>query len=276
MPSPPHGDAESFDLVPGTDVPTPRLTGGVVHRADTDTLIDALLAELAIHARNCVRAFGDFQFAISGTPATEACLRRLMYDLGHRDFPWTRTRVWMIDEDAATEEDSRWALVRGLVLDQSGIPPEQIHRLRLTTPPDEGAREYEDELRQTLGWREKGHDRLDYALLSLSPAGGVAGFELLDEPPPENDPRLVQPVDTGAGGPVVSMTLHFLNASRMIAVMAAGADCRDAVSRIAEAVRLRRRDRTMPALYLSPLAGELRFYVDNAASPAEPPHSHHG
>jgi 6-phosphogluconolactonase/glucosamine-6-phosphate isomerase/deaminase len=261
----PHGDAESFDLVPGTDLPTPRMTGGVVHRPDTDTLIDALLAELSIHARNCVRAFGDFQFAISGTPATEACLRRLMYDLGHRDFPWTRTRVWMVDETAAHEEDSRWALIRGLVLDQSGIPPEQIHRLRLTSPPEEGVREYEEELRQTLGWREKGHDRLDYALLSLSPMGGVAGFEVLDEPPPDNDPRLVQVVD--ADEPTVSMTLQFLNAARMLAVMAAGPDRRDAVARIADAVRTRRRDRTIPALYLSPLAGELRFYLDNGACP---------
>lgn len=266
MPPPPHGDADSFDLVPGTDVTTPRLTGGVVHRPDPDTLIDALLAELAIHARNCIRAFGDFQFAVSATSQTEPCLRRLMYDLNHRDFPWNRTRVWMVDEAAGPEEDSRWALVQGLVLDQSGIPPEQLHRLRVTAPPGEGVAAYEDDLRQTLGWREKGHDRLDYVLLSLSPEGGVAGFDRLEEAPPDNDPRLVQEVEEESG-PAVSMTLQFINASRMVAVMAAGSECRDAVARIAHAVRTRRRDRTMPALYLAPLAGELRFYVDNAACP---------
>jgi 6-phosphogluconolactonase/glucosamine-6-phosphate isomerase/deaminase len=264
-------DAESFDLAPLTDAVTPRLTGGVVHRPDADTLIDALLAELSIHARNCVRAFGDFQFAISGTPQTEPYVRRLMYDLNHRDFPWPRTRVWMVDEVADDgEDDTRWARIRGLVLDQSGIPPEQLHRLVVTSPIEEGVRAYEADLRQTLGWREKGHDRLDYALLSLTSCGGVAGFESFAvDPPPDDDTRLVQEVTGVAppGSPVVSMTMSFLNASRMLAVVAAGHDCREPIARIAEAVRSRRRDRAMPALWLAPMAGELRFYLDNAACP---------
>jgi 6-phosphogluconolactonase/glucosamine-6-phosphate isomerase/deaminase len=260
-------EAEPFDLVPGTDVPTPRLTGGVVHRPDADTLIDALLADLAIHARNCIRAFGDFQFALSATAQIEPCLRRLMYDLNHRDFPWNHTRVWMVDEITAPEEDSRWATVSGLVLEQSGIPPEQIHRLSITAPPSEGVAAYESTLRETLGWREKGHDRLDYVLLSLSPSGGVAGFDRLQHPPIQDDSRLVQEVEGSEDAPAVSMTLQFINAARMVAVMASGAECRDAVARIAQAVRTRRRDHTMPVLYLDPMAGELRFYVDNAACP---------
>jgi 6-phosphogluconolactonase/glucosamine-6-phosphate isomerase/deaminase len=257
--------------VPKLEVPTPRLTGGVVHRPDPDTLIDALLAELSIHARNCVRAFGDFQFAISGTDQTEPYVRRLMYDLNHRDFPWPRTRVWMVDEVATdNEDDSRWARISGLVLNQSGIPPEQVHRLSITSPLAKGVADYEADLRQTLGWREKGHDRLDFALLSLSPNGGVAGFEsFIIEQPPDDDTRLVQEV-TGSvapNAPVASLTMSFINASRMISVVAQGQESRPAVTRIADAVRSRRRDKTIPALWLSPMAGELRFYLDNAACP---------
>ncbi len=261
------GDEQDvFEVVPTTGAQTPRLTGGVVHRGDADLLVDALLAELAIHARNCVRAFGDFQFAMSATEAVEPYVRRLMYDLNHRDFPWLRTRVWMVDEIAGEEEDSRWQRVRGLVLEQSGIPEEQVHRLSVTQPRDEGIAAYEAELRQTLGWREKGHDRLDFALLALSPGGGVAGFEVFEageEQPPEA--CLVQEVRDGPAA--VSMTMSFLNASRMIGVVASGAGVRPGVAKIAEAVRTRRRDRTVPALWLAPMAGELRFYVDDAACP---------
>jgi 6-phosphogluconolactonase/glucosamine-6-phosphate isomerase/deaminase len=263
-------EGDFFDLVPTSAVPTPRLTGGVVHRPDLDALVDALLAEVSIHARNCVRAFGDFQFAISGTEETEPALRRLMYDLNHRDFPWARTRVWMVDEVFGPEEESRWARIRGLVLDQSGIPPEQVHRLRVTTPLAEGMSAYEAELRQHLGWREKGHDRLDLALLSLSPTGGVAGYEdFTHEEPDPQDARLVEGVAVApvVGEPVVSMTMSFLNASRMVAVLASGEARREAVRRMVEAVRMRRRDRGVPALWLAPMAGELRFYVDNAACP---------
>lgn len=265
-------DHDVFDVVPRPRAPTPRLTGGVAHRADADSLVDAILAELAIHARNCVRAFGDFQFAISCTDAIEPVLRRLMYDLNHRDFPWTRTRVWMIDEvDAADEEQSRWHRIKGLVLEQSGIPAEQVHRLRVTLPRDEGVLAYEAELRQTLGWREKGHDRLDFALVSLSPRGGIAGFETVspgDTPAPEDASRLVQEVTDSEAA--VSLTLSFLNASRMIGIVASGEAVRPAVAAIAEAVRTRRRDRSLPVLWLAPMAGELRFYVDDAACPQPP------
>ncbi|HYE62678.1 MAG TPA: 6-phosphogluconolactonase [Phycisphaerales bacterium] len=278
--SPDAEQGDFYDLVPSASATLPRLTGGVVHRPDHDTLIDALLAELSIHARNCIRAFGDFQFAVSATEEVEPFLRRLMYDLNHREFPWARTRVWSVDEVLASdEEDTRAARLRGLILDQSGLPPEQFHALRLTAPVSEGIAAYEAELRQHLGWREKGHDRLDFALLTLSPTGGVAGFEWLEEAPPADDTRLVHEVNQQASAcgddgsvprrpvPCVSMSMAFLNASRMIAVIAAGESRRAAVARMAEAVRRRRRELAAPALYLSPMAGELRFYLDNAACP---------
>jgi hypothetical protein len=61
--------------------------------------------------------------------------------------------------------------------------------------------------------------------------------------------------------------MPFLNASRLISVLAAGPARREPVSRMAEAVRRRKRDLELPALYLDPMAGELRFYLDNAACP---------
>src|ERR1051325_5461724 len=145
-----------IDVVPKPEVHKPRLPGAVVVRPDVDQLVDALLADLLIHANNCVRAFGDFHLAISASEEVEPFLRRLMYDLSYRDFPWIRTRVWMVDEGAASAEDpqSRYARLRDLVLEQSGIPKEQLHRIDPASP---GALEaYEAELRQHLGWREKG------------------------------------------------------------------------------------------------------------------------
>src|SRR5262245_45788253 len=124
-------DELPIDVVPKPEVVTPRLPGAVVLRPDADQLIDALLADLLIHSRNCVRAFGDLLLAFSTTEDAAPYLRRLMYDLNYRDFPWIRTRVWMVDEAPVGPDDpqSRYARLRDLVLEQSGIPKEQLHRI---------------------------------------------------------------------------------------------------------------------------------------------------
>src|SRR5262249_6430559 len=156
------------------------------------------------------RAFGDFHLAISATEEAEPFLRRLMYDLNYRDFPWIRTRVWMVDEAAASPEDpqSRYARLRDLVLEQSGIPKEQVHRIDPSIP---GALEaYEAELRQHLGWREKGHDRLDFVLLTLDESGGVAGFQ--GDAPHGQTGRLMQEVAQANDSPRLSMSIEFINA----------------------------------------------------------------
>jgi len=243
-----------IDLVPKSAVQTPRLPGHVTLRTDPDELIDALLADLLIHARNCVRAFGDFHLAISATPEAEPYLRRLMYDLNHRDFPWLRTRVWMVDEFAKDPEqaDSRYSRLRDLVLEQSGIHKEQLHRV----DPAQPVEAYESELRQHLGWREKGHDRLDYVLLTLGESGGVAGFEV---DPVGGEGRLAQPVEGG-----VSLTMEFINASRVVAVIAGGAERREIIARLCGRGRP---ESSLPVTHLKPLAGELRWYVDSAACP---------
>src|SRR5262245_58038619 len=241
-----------INLVPKLDVQTPRLPGHVTVRPDHDHLIDALLADLLIHARNCVRAFGDFHLAISATEEAEPYLRRLMYDLNYRDFPWLRTRVWMVDEIASDPElpDSRYSRLRDLVLEQSGIPKEQLHRIDAAQPIEA----YEAELRQHLGWREKGHDRLDLVLLTLGESGGVAAFEA---EPAGGEGRLVQQVEGR-----VSLTMEFINASRVVAVIAGGAERREIVARLAGPGR---RDAALAATHLRPLAGELRWYLDNSA-----------
>jgi 6-phosphogluconolactonase/glucosamine-6-phosphate isomerase/deaminase len=57
-----------------------------------------------------------------------------------------------------------------------------------------------------------------------------------------------------------SLTMEFINAARVVAVIAGGAERRDVVSLLGG-----RRNAALPATHLKPLAGELRWYLDNAA-----------
>jgi len=173
-PSPPSREPEIIPVGPA--LAPPRLPGRVVMRDSADVAIDAMLADMYIHATNCVRAFGDFQFAVSATPESEAALMRLMYDPSFREFPWGRTRLWMVDEVDVPPEDPRHRATRltETIIACSGIPENQCHLLGFSP----GLGEYEKLLREHLGWREKGHDRLDFILLTLDEAGRLA---VLDE-----------------------------------------------------------------------------------------------
>jgi 6-phosphogluconolactonase/glucosamine-6-phosphate isomerase/deaminase len=271
--------AEPFELVPIRVARRPRLPGAVVLREQADDLIDALLAELFIHARSCVRAFGDFHLAISPSPAVEPFLRRLMYDLNYREFPWVRTRLWLVDDLAVGGEDprSRRTLLHDLLVELSGIPPEQSHAMEADA--EEGASAYEARLREHLGWREKGHDRLDFVMLALTPRGEVAGYRrgtgagggtegsggVAHEGP------LVERVEGAPGEPDrVTMSMRLINASRMVAVVAAGAEVRPVLGELERSRGSGALREELPATRLAPVGGDLRWFVDAAACEAEP------
>lgn len=236
----------------------PNLPGTVVLREAADDVLDAAAADLLIQAKNCVRAFGDFHLAVSVTPVTEPLLRRLMYDPQLRDLPWKRTHLWITDERVVgADEESRFEVLRQLVVEQSDIPAEQAHAIEPAAA--DADRRYEAALREHLAWREKGHDRLDFTLLGLAEDAAIAGLH-------PGEAVIADPARLAcrSARAVVSLTLGMMNASRFIAVLATGAERRAAISRV---VASRRGGPALAAGSLRPLAGELRWYLDHEALP---------
>lgn len=243
----------------------PRLPGGVVVRDSPDEVIDAMLADFYLHASSCVRTFGDFQLAISATPAGEQMLRRLMYDLSYRDFPWARTRLWVVDDlfVASQDERRRSRTILETIVSQSDLPSSQFHPMPASdehVSVVDAANAYAGTLREVLGWREKGHDRLDYVYLPMSRGGSLAGWRgaMCD-----GSERLVECHEDEGDEPSLSLTMPFLNAARFVAVYAVGEGLASDLARLDH--RREPRPTEMPAAHLKPLAGELRWYLDRAA-----------
>jgi 6-phosphogluconolactonase len=240
----------------------PNLPGQVVVSTTMDELIDHVAANLTIHAENCVRTFGDFHLALSGDRRLAPLYRRLMYDPNCRRLPWRRTHLWLVDECCVPLDDDRcqYRLVSDLIADHADIPREQVHPMHACT---EGADlDYERELQETLAWREKGQDRLDYVLLALGGRGEAAGLVphaaalherrrlvLLGEASPDDERR-------------VTMTPALISAARFVAVLAIGSDVASVVKRIETG---REPLEELPIQAVRPLNGELKWYLDARA-----------
>jgi 6-phosphogluconolactonase/glucosamine-6-phosphate isomerase/deaminase len=248
---------EPYELVGASTKRPPRLPGRVVLRPTPDDAIDAVLADIFMQAMGCISAFGDFHFAVSVTPAIEPVLRRMLFDLSLRSFPWHKTVLWLTDELALSESDEnrRGLALRDLLVTQSGIPLEQVHLIQAWSPDADAA--YESTLREVLGWREKGHDRLDAVLATIDEAGSIAGLRP-GSPGLSTADRLVV---RELGSPdVIAMSLNLLNASRVVTVLATGKSLQPILKQIASDHRLG--GSPVPAGNLSPSGGELRWYLD--------------
>jgi len=271
--------ADVYDVIP--EPIKPLLPGVVVVRPTADELFDSLGADLMIHANNCVRSFGDFHLALSGGSTPMPFYKHLMIDPHYRDFPWKRTHLWIVDERQVGFDDERcnFTHIDEIIGQHSDIPREQVHPM-LAMAPD-ADEQYELLLRQTLFFREKGQDRLDFVLLGMGGDGHTASLfphspALSGGHRPGPDgvdlPRLVL-INNGPNVTPpdrVTMSYVMLNAARFVAVLVTGSGKRATVAQL-----VARRDEPgasadLPVLGIRPSAGVLRWYLDADACPTAP------
>jgi 6-phosphogluconolactonase len=246
-------------------VVAPPLPGEAIAMESADELIDRLAADLIVHAENCVRQFGDFHLALSGGSTPQPLYERLMYDPNCRRLPWRRTHLWIVDERCVPFDDpaSNFRAIDETIVDHADIPREQVHPIFATSETADV--QYEKELRETLAWREKGQDRLDFVLLGMGADGHTASLfphsEALDE-----RSRLVR-LNTATPGITpqrrVTMTYPILNSARFVTVMVTGKSKAAMLKRVAEDRAADHHE--LPIRGIDPSSGELRWYLDGEA-----------
>jgi 6-phosphogluconolactonase len=261
----PTDRGEAYGLEPEA-MPPPALPGEVIVERDIDLLIDRLAAEMVAAGIAAVRRFGDFHLALSGGSTPQPLYERLMYDPNCRALPWRRTHLWIVDERCVPLEEpqSNFRMIRETIVDHADIPPEQVHPIAATA--ERAAEEYEGLLKEKLGWRERGEDRLDFILLGMGVDGHTASLFPRSEALHEEVRWVVRVTHAAAQPPErITMTFPMINAARSIAVLATGPAKAATIQRLAAG-----RDSIddLPVKGVRPEGGrgELTWYLDAAAA----------
>jgi 6-phosphogluconolactonase len=243
----------------------PSLPGTVIVKETPQELIDTLAGDIAAHSIDCVRRFGDFHLALSGGSTPFPLYQHLMIDPDCRAIPWTRTHLWIVDERRVPfdHEKSNWRQIDDILVQHSGIPAEQAHPMMALLEDADVA--YEKLLHETLEWREKGHDRLDFVLLGMGDDGHTAS--LFPHSPALADNGRWILINSGpkvTPPDRVTMTYTLLNAARFVAVLCVGAKKKPMIEKVASG---KFSADELPILGVKPVKGELRWYLDAAACP---------
>lgn len=255
-------DSEVYDIEDLSAL-TPPLPGEVIVTETVDRLIDLLAAELMAQAMLSMRTSGEFHIALSGGSTPQPFYERLMYDPNYRQFPWAHTHIWIVDERRVDLDhaQSNFRMIRETIVDHSGIPMSHVHPIKATSP--DAADEYESQLRETLGCRARGSDRLDFVLLGMGADGHTASLfphnEVLHE-----TKKLVRAVEEPHAQPPerITMTYPLINAARTVAVVVAGEKKAPTVDRVAIG---REPIDELPIRGVAPRDGDLKWFLDAAA-----------
>jgi 6-phosphogluconolactonase len=174
-------------------------------------------------------ASGGGHVVLTGGSTPRAAYQEFVRAVQAVDLDLSETTMWFGDERCVAPEDERsnYRLAKESLLDPLGdAGPGIVRRMRGELGPDQGAEEYEREL------REAGPTRFDLLLLGIGPDGHTASL-FPDQPSLNERERLVIGVPEAGLEPFVpriSLTLPALAMARQVVFLVSGGAKADAVA----------------------------------------------
>jgi 6-phosphogluconolactonase len=214
------------------------------------------LSAEAIAARN------RFTVAFSGGSLPKLLCPPLVAEPLRSQINWTGWHVFWADERhlPLTHADSNYRLVREELFEHVDIPPDQIYPIDDTLAPEATAIAYQAVLNRVF-------DRLprfDLILLGMGEDGHTAS--LFPHHPLLNESKrwVAAVLDSPKPPPErITLTLPLLNNARHVAFVTAGASKADVLSQVLETETS---SGSLPAQRVQPAAGDLVWFVDQAAA----------
>jgi 6-phosphogluconolactonase len=208
-------------------------------------------------------ASGGGHVVLTGGSTPKAAYEEFVRAVQAVEVDLSQTTMWFGDERCVPPEDERsnYRLAKESLLDPLGdAGPGIVHRMLGELGPDQGAEEYEREL------REAGPPRFDLLLLGIGPDGHTASL-FPDQPSLNERERLVIGVpDAGLEPfvPRISLTLPALAMARHIVFLVSGAAKADAIA--AAFGQGASPNPHVPSSMVAPIADTVTVLLDPAAA----------
>jgi 6-phosphogluconolactonase len=208
-------------------------------------------------------ATGEGQVVLAGGSTPRAAYAEFVTAVRAVELDLAETTFWFGDERCVPPDDERsnYLMVKQALLDPLGdAAPSNVRRMRGELGPEEGADEYERELRAA------GPPAFDLLLLGIGPDGHTLSL-FPDQPSLSERSRLVVGVPEAGLEPFVprvSMTLAGVALARHVVVLVAGASKADAVA--AAFGPKAAPDPHVPSSMLATVAEEITLLLDPAAA----------
>jgi 6-phosphogluconolactonase len=226
-------------------------------------LIHAAAEVIASHVVGAVQSRGRATIALSGGSTPEGVYRLLGSDPLRSRIPWEKVDIFFGDERCVPPENpqSNFGMVLGALLKHIAIPLQNIHRIEGERVPSMAARDYEENIRTAFHSGASTPPRFDVILLGLGVDGHTASL-FPGTPALSEYQKLVTDVYVGKlMAHRITVTFPLINNARHVLFLVSGENKTAILHEVFQGDALR-----YPAQHVRPVAGELRWLVDQAAA----------
>ncbi len=200
--------------------------------------------------------------ALSGGETPRPVYEALTSSPYRERFPWDLVHFFQVDERWVPPDDPRSnrRMIEETLLSRGPVPRKNFHAMDTSLPgPADGARRYEQELREFFGETAGGFPRFDAVLLGIGRDGHTASLFPGAPALEEGSAWVVEAVGGDPPVPRVTLTLPAINAAARVVFVARGKEK-------AEAVRDVLYGGTTPASRVSPKRGTVTVLADGQAA----------
>jgi 6-phosphogluconolactonase len=205
-----------------------------------------------------VAARGEATLVLAGGSTPRRLYEIMAARAGEDGLPWASVTVLFGDERAvgADDADSNYKMAHDALLSRLKTAPKAVHRMEGELGSEAGARAYEALV----------PERLDVVLLGLGEDGHTASL-FPGRPEVEiTDTRVVAAFGPKPPPQRISLSLGAINSARHVGFLVSGAGKAEVLASVLEARRTHAT--TYPSARVKPMAGEVLFFVDDAAASA--------
>ena len=214
-------------------------------------------------AKDCVTQGNLFTVAISGGSTPRDMHKFLAEEPYRSDIPWNKTHIFWVDERCVSVDDpaSNLGLAKKDFLERIPIPLEQIHSMPGESAPEEGAKNYQEEMEKVFRAKEEDLPIFDLIFLGMGKDGHTASL-FPGAKSPRAPGRWV--IAVKGGDPNVyrlTLTYDVLNRAKRVYFLVSGKEKAPTVKTVLE-----NKNAHLPSQVIQPVKGKLTWLLDKEAA----------